>query len=352
MDNNRIGILTLPFGPNYGNILQAYALSRVLIKKGKNPIILKRRWNQPKIHSLIYRIKRKIYYGWFCRDIAKLYNTIPKTQDIRTSKDLLLCCIDNNVEKIVVGSDQVWCVPNTRGVELNFFCDFVNENSKIKRYSYAASFGKDKLYATTDEKIAIKRLLYKFRMISVRENTGVNILNNEFGISSHCVLDPTFLLTIDEWEKIAFSHVSQKKSEVVTYILDDSKEKRNAIAKFAKDNGLRVHNLYNRKILPYYSVEHWLSKIRNSEFVIVDSFHGMVFAIIFRKEFLAISNKKRGETRFTSLLNKLGLEDRLIYDIQEINNKEFHKIDYKPVNLILEKERKKSLEFIDNIIND
>lgn len=343
-----IGILTLPFEANYGFILQAFALYRILENNGATPILLNRGWNETNI-SFLHRFKRKIYYEYFCRNIITFFHKINQTEIIRNSSSLLNKCKELHLESIIVGSDQVWSVPNTRGADLNYFFDFLETNSKIKKYSYAASFGKDKLIISEHEKNRIGQLLSLFQIITVREESGVDILSNDFNVESECVLDPTLLLDEEQWNLYAPLHFT--KDKLVTYILDTSKETEKEIKQYAANNGLRIHNLYNRGLLPYYSVDHWLSKIRNSKFVIVDSFHGMVFAIIFKKQFIAIANKKRGQTRFVSLLSKLGLNDRLVENVREINKKSFQTIDYDNVMKKLEKERTNSMKFIIKMIN-
>lgn len=346
--DKKFGILTLPFEANYGYILQAFALFKLIEKNNAQPILLNRGWNESN-PSFIHRFKRKVYYKYFCKNIISLFKKINQTEIIRSSDKLRNICESLDLNGIIVGSDQVWSVPNTRGAELNYFFDFLDNNSNIKRYSYAASFGKDIFIANTDEKIKIHNLLKKFEVIAVREDSGVDIIKHEFDLDSICVLDPTLLLSEEEWERYASNY--KNSNELVTYILDTNKDKVNSIKQYATANGLDVYNLYNRKFKPYYSVEHWLSKIRNANFVIVDSFHGMVFAIIFKKQFIAIANNKRGKTRFISLLHKLGLENRLVEDALQINQKQFVDIDYNEVEKKLDKERNASMNIFNHIIN-
>lgn len=344
-----VGILTLPFEPNYGFLLQAYALSETLRRLGINPIHLNRGWNRKRNPSLLYKFKRVIYYKYFCRDILGFYKRIPTTVLVRSGLELKKLCYEYNLSVVISGSDQVWSIPNTRGADLNYFFDFLDSDSGIKRFSYAASFGKAAISATDEEKMRIKSLLKCFHGISVREDSGLEILKNEFGVNASCVLDPTLLLTRTDYCSL-FNNTHHKKKLLTTYILDNTDLKRQAIATFAKLHGLQVRNLYDRKYTPYYSVEFWLKSICDADYVIVDSFHGMVFSIIFQKEFFAIVNKKRGEARFVSLLSKLNLSNRLIYNLKDINEKTFKSIDYKEVNQLLKKERDNSLAVLKSYI--
>ena len=94
------------------------------------------------------------------------------------------------------------------------------------------------------------------------------------------------------------------------------------------------------------NIQEFLAYFKNSDFVITDSFHNICIAILFKKPFIAIGNKKRGITRFESLLKKFNLMDRLIYNIDEINSELFTPINYDEVYKILEKEKELSLKWL------
>lgn len=339
-----IGILTLPFEPNYGFLLQAYALCEILKGLDMNPILLNRGWNRIQ-SGIFYRIKRLIYYKYFCNHLDRFYQNLPVTKCVRSSESLFRLCKDHRVSSIVIGSDQVWSVSNTRGVGLDFFGGFLPSESDIVRYSYASSFGKDKISITNQEQSDIAKLLSQFKGISVRENSGLNILHDLFNVTGTWVLDPTLLLSISDYQNL-IKHKVKNKNILTTYILDKSIEKSSAIKDFAHKRGLKIRNLYNRGWLPYYSVEYWLQSIAEAKTIVVDSYHGMIFALIFQKDFYVFVNKKRGETRFVSLLNLLNLNDRLIYKYDDINHKTFSDIDFSKTLHILENERSRSLDVL------
>lgn len=115
-----------------------------------------------------------------------------------------------------------------------------------------------------------------------------------------------------------------------------------------KNSGLQsVHHLkgFDTSNITY-TVPQWVASFANADFVVTDSFHGMVFSIIFEKEFVVIGNHSRGLDRFVSLLGVLGLDERLVFDVKNLEGKEIEKIDYSRVNSILENEKKKSIEFL------
>lgn len=338
----KVGILTLPYEPNYGWAVQLWALYYSIEKLGHEPLVLNRRWNATQ-SGLLFNIKRYIYYNGLCGRFSRFLNIeIPNmTGIIRDSQTMSNASKD--LDAVVVGSDQVWRIENTRRADLNFFLDFLSDDS-TKRIAYAASFGKDTWQGTSEETEKVKMLLSKFDIITVRENSGVTLCRDYFEAKSTNVVDPTMLLIAEDYNSILST--PQKKAQLTTYILDSTEEKIETINKISKENHVKVISLYPKKKITYYhSVYYWLENIRDAEYVIVDSFHGMVFSIIFHKKFVVMANSKRGLTRFTSLLSQLGLEDRLTNDfcfdsIKTILSKT---IDYKKVDEKLNQMRDFSL---------
>lgn len=341
----KVGILSLPFEPNYGWAVQLWALYHTIEQMGHEPIILDRRWNATQ-SGLLYNIKRFIYYKGICGRFSTFFkkeisNITPIVRDSTTMTQ-----ISNTLDAIVVGSDQVWRIEHTRGADLNFFLDFVHSDS-VKRISYAASFGKDTWQGTPDETAIVKQLLAKFSTITVRENTGVKLCKELFDANAANVLDPTLLLNSCDYNSVLSA--PRMKSTLTTYILDSTEEKTNTINRISEDKNLSIISLYPKKCITYYkSVYYWLESIRDAKYVIVDSFHGMVFSIIFHKNFAVMANSKRGMTRFTSLLSQLGLEDRLTsdYSYESINRILSTEIDYNHVDCKLKEMRLYSLTIL------
>lgn len=343
----KVGILTLPYEPNYGWAIQLWALYHCVEQLGHNPIVVDRRWNVTQ-KGIVFNIKRFIYYHLICGRFSRFIDKEihHKTHEIRTSQ--AMSEVTDNIDAIVVGSDQVWRIENTRGVELNFFLDFIKNNS-IRRISYAASFGKDTWQGSEDETIRIKELLSRFDVISVREQSGISLCEDLFGVNAVNVVDPTLLLDAEEYNRILSR--PKKKKQLTTYILDSTIEKTETIKQMAENQKVQVVSLYPKNRVTYYhSVYYWLENIRDAEYVLVDSFHGMVFSIVFHKNFVVMANSKRGLTRFTSLLSQLGLEDRLTKDFSynSVISIFSNKIDYKQVEEKLHKLR----DFSMNILKD
>ena len=343
----RIGILTLPFEANYGWAVQRWALYHTIEKLGHQPTFINRRWSSNNT-SCINSFKRFVYYNVICPRFKRFVDkeTPSVTPVTRTPEETFE--VSKHLDAVIVGSDQVWRIENTRLAGLDFFLDFLKD-SPIKRLSYAASFGKDTWQGTEDETIKVKNLLQKFNAISVREDSGACLCNNLFDVESSHVLDPTLLLTADDYNQLLSKPKSRQ--ELVTYILDSTEEKRNTVSEIARQCNLKEVNLYPSRSFTFYkSVYTWLEKIRDAHYVVVDSFHGMVFCILFHKQFAVFANSKRGLTRFTSLLGMLGLIERMttVFGKEEVLKILKQPIDYVSVESMLATHRKKSLGFLEN----
>ena len=341
----KIGIITLPFGANYGWALQRWAIYHTIEKLGHQPTIINRRWSTNN-SSFINTFKRFVYYNVICPRFKRFVDkeTPSVTPITRTPEETF--GVSKHLDAVIVGSDQVWRIENTRLAGLDFFLDFLKDGP-IKRLSYAASFGKDTWQGTEEETIKVKNLLQKFDAISVREDSGVDLCNNLFGVEASHVLDPTLLLTADDYNQLLSKPKSRQ--ELVTYILDSTEEKRHTISEIAKQCNLKEVNLYPSRSFTFYkSVYTWLEKIRDARYVVVDSFHGMVFCILFHKQFAVLANSKRGLTRFTSLLGMLGLGSCMTTDFStsSVYSVLQNPIDYASVEERLNSERALSLEFL------
>lgn len=370
----KIGILTLPITENYGGILQALALYRFLSKQDHNIVLIYKEthssfWKELLRKSLLkipfhnfkniksnnelnkLKLERKKFHRSF---IEKEIMNISKV--LYTKQDLENFAKQENFDAVIVGSDQVW-----RKAYINdkyyksYFLDFI-DGKKTKKISYAASFGKDH-WEGNDDVQDISKLLQDFSAISVREVSGVDVLKNTFKNENAVnVLDPTLLMSKEFYiNEIISKYVTSKvqKGGIVTYVLDEAKEKREIIS-FVKEK-LEIENLTHLKGFnnskETYSVPEWLASFANADFVVTDSFHGMVFSIIFEKEFVVIGNPKRGIDRFLSLLLLLKLENRLIFDLNDLEKKDLKPIDYSRIKIVLDNEKKKSKDFLLGALN-
>ncbi len=332
----KAGIITFHSADNYGAVLQCYALTKTLRKLGCTVELI----DLP-LHEKSNRI-RPLLRGKFISVAFAHFrkNFLPITTRRSSEQDIY-----------VFGSDQIWNPQITKSNFDLFFGSWVNNN--VPKIAYAASFGLSAwdypLYTS-----AVKKQLKSFKTIGVRESTGVDICEKVFNVKCEKVLDPTLL--IKDYDNI---FEKRKTSDfLVCYIFDKGELKMKQIRNIGMKcnlkpvilNDFRVR--HKIKSVPFPSVSKWLSYIESSEFVLTDSFHCMVFAIIFKKNFIAIPAQPERAGRMLSLLKDLGLESRFFQDINDvhISNTIFEDIDYLKVDEKLERLRSDSLVFLKNSV--
>ena len=372
----KIAILTQPLITNFGGTLQAFALQKLLTKKGYDVEIINYQYHQiSDVKKFLSIIKNRILgknkiYPFFEKELdlirmehkrfIKIYMKCSKI--IYSVNDLKGYFKEKKFDAVVVGSDQVWRVAYSPRIE-SFFLDFLDDNEKIKKVAYSASFGIDNWQFNKEKTIEIQKLIHKFDAIAVREVSAVGICNEFLNIEVQHTLDPTLLLEPRDYlELLSISdNVSCNKGKIFTYVLDNDNKKKEVIEKIAKKMNKDIftnqpknkvkNNLFikNYESYIYPSIENWIKSFHEADFIITDSFHGTVFSIIFNKPFISIVNNERGASRFESLLEQLGLASRMVYEISEIsNNLLFEEIDYHLVNKKLSKLKMKSIKYLEN----
>jgi len=240
------------------------------------------------------------------------------------------------------------------------------ESYERKKISYAASFGKSICSHPVIIRDKISSLLKKFSAISVREKSGLYILKQTFGVTGKWVLDPTLLHDGEFYCKMFGIEETGECEEVVTYILGNGSDKGRKIKAISKILDISIDNIYDKSRCPLMykrplnklalykkvpSVIDWLKKLRHAKYIITDSFHGMAFCILFKKQFVVFNNELGGSERFYSLLCKLGIRDRLVeWNDDEFNvvNKLEQIIDYEAVEHSLNAFRQESYDFLMN----
>ena len=367
----RIGILTLPLHTNYGGILQAYALQTVLERMGHEVKVINRNtdyklplWKTPFVYSKriiknILGYKTPLFYE---QKLIKEQPIIRQNTDRFIRQYIHTLNVDNytdlreeDFDAIVVGSDQVWR-PKYFGRIEDAYLNFA-KTWNIKRIAYAASFGTDEWEYSVGKTKKCSRLVKQFDTVSVREMSGIDLCKDYFGITVEHVLDPTMLLSKDDFIQLFnISKTSQSDGNLLSYILDETSEKQLLIGEIAEKKGLipfRVNSkvedmsaLLEERIQP--PVEQWIRGFYDAEFIVTDSFHACVFSIIFNKPFLVIENEKRGLSRILSLLTMLKLEDRKIKISDDYVNICKKKIEWDAVNSILKDKIFLSKKFLSN----
>ncbi|WP_321424544.1 polysaccharide pyruvyl transferase family protein [uncultured Bacteroides sp.] len=327
----KIGILTHPQGANYGGVLQCYALSTFLKKMGHTPVVIRREgdksfflWEWTRallriLHCPRYYTPDKIDITFKIRSFIN--SNFLRTYPVRSQKRMRSICKDYDLQAVIVGSDQVWRQDFAMNFGYNYYLDFVSSN--VTKVSYAASFGLSEWTYTTSQTLKIKDLLSLFKGISVREEDGVDLCKNNLGITPELLIDPTLLLSVEDYDKFTSPRLIKEKY-IFIYWLGDKSLVQNEIDKF-KSEGYEIIDVNLRDDIELPAIEDWLSYIKYADKVITDSFHGCVFSTIYNRQFIVHCNKSGGFGRLQSLFNSLQMQEKLnagnaIVEYTKVNN--------------------------------
>lgn len=371
----RIGILTLPLHTNYGGILQAYALQRVLQGMGHEVVVideekqfrfsLKRRiemYVKGKLKRLLLGkdaiIYSPEYYKLLWEARTKYTGQFVAEHIARRGVSNISEITEGEFDAFVVGSDQIWreryakLFPGVRNAFLQF-----TEGWNVRRISYAASFGTDKWEYNKSDTVTCSVMVQRFDAVSVREASGVELCRDKLSVEATHVVDPTLLLDSTDYIKLINTDTSRSQGDLMCYLLDQSTDSSKIVSSIAEAKALKPFSTNTQtenqqlsleeRIQP--PVEEWLQGFRDAEFVVTDSFHACIFSILFAKPFVVIGNKSRGMARFESLLQVFGLTDRLVCSHEDyLSRREtlLKPIDYEQVSRILDEKRSEALEFL------
>lgn len=357
----------MPVKENYGGIVQIAALYHFLEEYGYEPFLIRKKYDEiPWKIILRYILTHNPFYWIYdyknltkrrkrAEPLEKFIENFfkNKTKPIYNKADYIK--YTNNFNTIIVGSDQVWRYAYIRSDFRYYFLDFLP--SSTKRISYAASFGVDNWEGNINTIQTVQKLLTEFNAISVREKSGLNICKSVFNINTAAhVLDPTFLPEIEFYNEIIGGEKFTRKIGLFSYVLDSTDDIKNALNYVSERLGIPIKAIrltdYNNTINP--SVSEWLYNFREAKFIVTDSFHGVVFSILFKKQFICVGNKKRGYTRFESLLNLFELNDRLVFNFEDTNLKKIldNPIDYSRVEVLKNENKERSKNFLLQSLNN
>lgn len=314
----KIAIITFHRAINYGAVLQTYALSRYLIESGYEVQVLDYRSStiensyKIKFGFDVYSLKRLLLSPFSEKKKRKFYRfideNIPHTRPLYTQDELKE--ESQRYDFIITGSDQVWNSQWTEGDE-TYLLNFCKDEKKL---SYAASIGKSNI--SEEEKQRLKKHLKTFQGISVREQTGKDLLSSFLHkkISVNC--DPVALLSQEAWMQVA--DFPKGKNYILVYMLVKSDTLMNAAVEYGKKTSKQVILINDniRRQYPvtykrYISPEQFIGLFCNADSIFTNSFHGTMFSIIFEKEVHVELQKYNGapNSRFVDLLENVGMEE-------------------------------------------
>ena len=364
----KITVITLQNIRNYGSALQALATQKIFEQLGlevdfinylrenacsnKNKIITWCQGMSP-LKKIFYACA--LYPSFLLMDkrfkkFLRTYLNIQK-QSYSTENDFKKFPITSDI--YCTGSDQTWNSGWNGGVLPPLFLSFVPNN--IPKIAYSACFGKSKLDEW--EKEETKQLLKRYQAISVRENSGVDIIN-DLGISGAVhVLDPTLQLNRDFWKQYAGKR-KIKVPYLLIYQLNTNPQFDKYAKEFAKRKGLKLVRFCTRidqcikcgKSLIVPEVLDFVSLIYYADLVITDSFHATAFSINVNTQFISIYPANFG-SRLESILKLTKLEDRHLSSYTDFSYVTAPQMNFSYANDILERERKKGFDFLQKALN-
>lgn len=343
MKKIKLGIITHYYkNNNYGGVLQAYALCKKLKDLGVDAYQISYRMCDKNIAYRSICIKTLVYCRRIIREcfnyvphfsaqlkikkrlhkINNFRNSIPHTKKTYDLKSVSRC---NDFDAYIVGSDQVW---NPAWIDDAFLLNFIHQKRK---FSYAASIGVDKLDSADREKFQLA--LKDYSSISVREEEAVELLTQLTEKNVELVLDPTLLLTGEEWSKLCERRCPQEEY-VFCYFLGEQENQRKLAEAFAKEKGCQLLSVpylggrYRKVDKNFNSVKiydvspgRFISLIKNAKYVFTDSFHASVFSHIFHKDFFVFlpGEIKSTGCRLYTLTDMFATRERVCDTVEKKN---------------------------------
>lgn len=357
-----VAFITIHVGYNFGSVLQTIATSEILKKARVEPICInyipprvtgKRYWKEGKA-SIIKFFRRLLFYPIHYLITNNYRNYLAKyctlTKPIYSEDDFSEKCPE--ADFYMIGSDQVWNYKHNEGIDKHYFFDGI-EGKKI---AFASSIGMAELpdeYADY-----MKNALKDFSAISVREASAVELLSH-WGIQSTQIIDPTLMLTKEQWFPYASKRLCHRPYIFVylPYNITNKETIYSTVQKIAKSKNLQVisyswyyqSDSFADKTIKFANPGDILSLFIHADYIITNSFHGTAFSINLNKQFW-VYMPSHFSTRLMSLIELCDLKDRILDDIIadcKINNS----IDFSQSNHELNKEREKAISFISKALS-
>ena len=352
----KIALLNLPIDDNYGGNLQRFALVKVLqeMEHEVTHLLIMRKFTLWKLRTLPAIVKRLILRFIFRKKVHILaeriaqqkntanFNRIKPFYDKYVRHSEIICDyksikLYDFFDAYIVGSDQVWRKKIVQPFPLRMFLwDFLPMHAK--KIAYAVSLGNSEPELDKAEAESLKQYYFSFSAVSVREKTALDVLDY-YGWTTpkaEWLVDPTLLLKKEDYlEVVNSAETSRMDGDMFCYILDSTKEKMDYIEGEAISRNMKPFITGLHEI----SIEQWLRNFSDAKFIVTDSYHGFVFSMIFNKPVKLFLNDFRGNARFESLFELLGI------------SKDQASFDWNIINAILTKERENSINWLKRKLN-
>lgn len=332
-----IGIMTQPFSGNYGGILQNWALQQVLRRMGHDPVTVEvvpsrsvsQEWKYLKMNTkaLASRVTLQRPGRWFTWEKRRFTEAVAAPLRAFVDTQIRTCRVHASglgaltgcLGAWIVGSDQVWRPAYNPDLSLPYLA-FATDPS-VRKIAYAASFGVDTWEYTPAQTAAARQAAARFDAVSVRERSGVGLCREHLGVAAEYVLDPTLLLDREAYLPLCDGDV-HPGGTLLVYFLDPTPGKTARAASLAAARGLKMD-----AVLPFSlagmqrreagdfrlrPVGAWLRAFLEADAVVCDSFHGLLFSLLFEKDFWIVPHEGRGNARFVSVLEDFDLCDHIL----------------------------------------
>jgi len=343
---------------NYGSALQTWALHQAIKKLGYNPVLVdycpdilkdknpldpyKNMWDQNEESKKMVELSMPAIQINYEKFNGFYYNRFNVTRNKYTAENFE-GIREEDIDGFVCGSDTIFC-PDEFGFDDGYYANY--PVMRQKSISYAASFGDP--HFTEDTYQTLNKLITNFKALGIRENLMVPYLKEHTSVPVQRVIDPTLLLTNIDYEELIQEPIESDKY-IVLYSRRYSPNMESYAEQLAEKHGwnivdisLRATNVEHGHKMAYEAgVEEFLNLIKNSEYVVTNSFHGMIFSVQFRRPFVIFS-REQCDNKIDEVLDLFGLSDRKLITGKE----KFSDIDYDDVHSRIEIARKESLAFL------
>lgn len=301
------------------------------------------------------REKRRNKFEQFISENLDMTDNYNSLDEVRTAA--------SQYDTIMLGSDQLL---NPKDIIFGYHTlSFVPDN--IKKISYAASFGLSKLPITVKGKAS--KELKRFDCFAARETRGAEMYKELTGKDVPVVVDPTMLISADEWSQIVAQESIVKEKYIYCYFIGENPLHREITNKLQEYTGYKIVSIrhidefikddesFGDIAVNEAGPKEFINLVSNAEYVLADSFHATIFSVLFHKKFFVLNRFVEGSagstnSRLESLLGKLGLEERRIGSLSELNEKYKDEIQYSAVDKTLNQWISDSKEYLKNALEN
>lgn len=346
----KVGIVTFPRAINYGTALQAAALEKALRLEGADASFLDHRCYPIDSSDMLFDFKHIFNPKYTIAHVINFPIAYKRKKNFeRFHKNYMSFMKDkpDECDVVVTGSDQVWNY-NLTGDDYYYFLDFPKNN--LKKVSYAGSFGLSQIEERHHGKM--KAVFADFDAISVREERARELINEIAGIDSTLVLDPTLLLTKEDWE--GYMAPPKDSGYIFVYTVFNSDTLWEYAYELSRKTGLPIKTIsysrmHKREAECDYTAgpDDWLRYMADADYVVTNSFHGVAFSINFKKQFFfELPPQKSGVgSRLANITARYSLSDR---ELQKADTDAV--IDYTETDKALAADRERSYQFIKDFL--